>query len=67
MTRWTKTDKDLAAELEMYMAQVRLYGAKNAWTIQDKGKPWDTYYRHSSALFRKIRASRRNRIESLSA
>ena len=62
MTRWTKTDKDLAAELQMYMTQVRLYGANSQWTIQDKGKPWDIYYRHSSALLRKMRASRRNRV-----
>ena len=63
MTRWTKTDKDLAAELGAYIAQVRLYGARDQWTIGDQNKPWTEYYSHTSAIFRKMRPSRRKRVE----
>ena len=66
MTRWTRTDEDLATELGLYVAQVRLYGAKDQWTIGDKNKPWTDYYSHTSALLRKMRSSRRKRVESQS-
>ena len=64
MTRWTRTDEQLAAELGLYMWSVHLYGAKDRWTIADKGKPWTDYYSHTSALLRKMRASRRKRVEA---
>lgn len=50
-------------ELQSYYARVRLYGAGTPWTIGDKNKPWTDYYSHTSALFRKMRASRRKRVE----
>lgn len=62
MSRWTKTDNDLAQELAAYVSAVRLYGASSQWTIRDEGKPWTVYYEHGSSLFRKMRPSRRNRI-----
>ena len=63
MSRWTRTDEQLATELSLYVAQVRLYGAKAQWTIADTGKPWVDYYSHTSALLRKMRSSRRKRVE----
>ena len=64
MTRWTKTDEALASELTAYVAQVRLYGASSQWTIADTGKPWTEYYSHTSAILRKMRSSRRKRVEA---
>lgn len=64
MTSWTRTDEQLATELSLYVAQVRLYGPKSQWTIADKGKPWVDYYSHTSAILRKMRPSRRKRVEA---
>jgi hypothetical protein len=66
MTRWTKTDGQLAHELEDYVARVRLCGAKSQWTIADKNTPWVDYYDHTSNILRKMRASRRRRVEAQS-
>lgn len=66
MSTWTTTDEQLATEVSLYLAQVRLYGAKSQWTITDKGKPWADYYSHTSALLRKMRASRRKRVSAAS-
>lgn len=62
MSDWTKTDKDLAIELGLYVARVRLYGTKDRWKVGDKTKPWNEYYLHTSAIFRKMRSSRRRRV-----
>jgi hypothetical protein len=64
MRGWTSTDEDLALELQSYYARARLYGAGTPWTIDDKGKPWTDYYSHTSELLRKMRASRRKRVEA---
>jgi hypothetical protein len=63
MSKWTTTDEQLATEVSLYLAQVRLYGANSQWTIGDKGKPWTDYYSHTSSLLRKMRSSRRKRVE----
>jgi hypothetical protein len=63
MSKWTTTDEDLALELQSYYQRVTLYGAGTPWTILDKGKPWTDFYAHTSALLRKMRASRRKRVE----
>ena len=62
MSNWTRTDEDLALELQTYYAQVKSYGATTPWTIQDKGKPWGEFYEHASILLRKMRTSRRKRV-----
>jgi hypothetical protein len=62
MTNWTKTDKDLALELALYVAAVRLRDPKVSWVVGQKGSPWQDYYLNSSALFRKMRPSRRRRV-----
>ncbi len=63
MRHWTSTDEDLALELQSYYARARVYGAGTPWTIDDKGKPWTDYYSHTSVLLRKMRSSRRKRVE----
>jgi len=63
MSKWTTTDEQLATEVSLYLAQVRLYSAKSQWTIGDTGKPWNDFYAHTSALLRKMRTSRRKRVE----
>lgn len=60
---YTAQDLDVNNQLEMYLARVRLCGASDQWTIGDKGKPWTDYYKQTSALFRKMRESRRERVE----
>lgn len=62
MSNWTKTDKTLATELALYVAEVRLRDPKVSWVVGQKGSPWQNYYLNSSALFRKMRASRRRRV-----
>ena len=62
MSNWTKTDKNLATELALYVAEVRLRDPKVSWVVGEKGTPWQHYYLNSSALFRKMRPSRRRRV-----
>lgn len=62
MRQWKIADEDLAIELHAYLARARLYPAGVPWTIADKGKPWNDYYSHTSAILRKMRETERKKV-----